>query len=79
MLDFLNKFLAPLLAKFKAANPTVFAVIAVILMAMKGAIDAGLIPIDPKISTWILFVVALFTGTQTHQFIKGNEGDITLK
>lgn len=71
-MDFLNKFLAELLAKFKASNPTIFVIIAAVLTVLKALIDNGTIPIDPKITEWVLWVIALFIGTPTTKFILGS-------
>lgn len=69
MFDFLNKWLAELLSKFKAANPTVFIVIAAVLTVAKALIDNGTIPLDPKVTEWVLWVIALFIGTPTTKFL----------
>lgn len=69
-LDFLNGLLANILSKFKAANPVIFVVIAALLTAVKYALDSGAFPIDPKITTWVLWAVALVLGTPTTKFIK---------
>ena len=69
-MDFLNKFLAELLAKFKASSPTVFMIIVTILSALKELIDAQIIPIPEQISEWVLWFIALFVGTRTTRFIE---------
>lgn len=68
-MDFLNKWLAELLSKFKAGNPVVFTVIAAVLTVVKALIDNGTIPVDPKVTEWILWIIALFLGTPTTKFL----------
>lgn len=68
-MDFLNKFLAELIAKFKASNPTVFVIIAAVLTVVKALIDNGTIPLDPNISQWVLWAIALLVGTPTTKFL----------
>lgn len=69
----LNTFLASLLGKFKTANPVIFVIVAALLSAVKYALDAGVFPIDAKVSEWILWVVALFLGTPTTKFLESTE------
>ena len=68
-LDFLSKLLAQYLDKFKVSNPTIFAVVAALLAGVKYLVESGTIPIDPKVTDWILWVVALFLGSRTTSFI----------
>lgn len=72
-MDFLNQFLAQLIAKFKAANPTVFVVIAAVLTVVKALIDNGTIPLDPNVSQWVLWIIALLIGTPTTKFLFNNQ------
>lgn len=68
-MDFLNKFLAELIAKFKLANPTIFVIVAAVLTVVKALIDNGTIPLDPSISQWVLWLIALLVGTPTTKFL----------
>ena len=68
-LDFLSKLLAQFLDKFKTSSPTLFVIVAAVLTGLKYALDAGVIPIDPKILEWVLWVVGLFLGSRTTSFL----------
>lgn len=68
-LDFLSKFLAQFLDKFKTSSPTLFVIVAAVLTGLKYALDAGIVPVDPKILEWILWVVGLFLGSRTTSFL----------
>lgn len=68
--DLLNRILAPILDRFKVKSPVLFAIVVIFLTSIKSAIDSGLIPVDDSVANWILFIIALFTGYQTKQFIK---------
>lgn len=72
-MDFLNKILAELLAKFKASNPTVFIIVAAVLTAAKILIDQGVLPIPPEITEWVLWFIALVIGTPTTKFLAENK------
>lgn len=69
-MDAIQQFLASLLDKFKAKNPVVFVVIVAVLTGLKVVIDNGVIPVDPKIAEWALWVIALFVNSSTFAFRK---------
>lgn len=68
-MDFINKWLAELLAKFKANSPTLFMILAVVLSSIKGLIDSGMINLPGGIIDWVLWFIALFMGVRTTRFI----------
>jgi len=69
-MDVIQNFLASLLDKFKVANPLIFTVVVAILTGLKVAIDGGALPLDPKITTWVLWAIALFVNASTFKFTK---------
>lgn len=68
-LDFLAKLIAQLLDKFKAGSPVLFVIVAALLSAVKYVVEAGVFPIDPKITEWVLWVVALVLGSRTTSYL----------
>lgn len=69
-MDVIQNFIASLLDKFKVSNPLIFTVVVAVLTGLKVAIDGNAIPLDPKITTWVLWVIALFVNSSTFQFTK---------
>jgi hypothetical protein len=67
-MDIIQNFLASLLDKFKVSSPLLFTVVVAILTGLKVMIDGNAIPLDPKIATWVLWVVALFVNSSTYKF-----------
>ena len=68
-LDFLSKFLAQFLDKFKTSSPLLWGIVAAVLTGLKYALDANLVPIDPKILEWVLWIIGLFLGSRTTSFL----------
>lgn len=68
-MDAIQKFLAALLDKFKVSNPVLFTVVVAVLTGLKVAIDGNIIPLDPKIMEWVLWIIALFVNSSTFKFV----------
>jgi len=68
-LDFLSKLLAGFLDKFKASSPVLFVIVAAVLTGLKYVLDAQIFPLDPSVGEWVLWVIALFTGSRTTSFL----------
>jgi hypothetical protein len=68
-LDFLSRFLAQFIDKFKTSSPVLFVVVAALLTGLKYALDAGVFPVDEKILEWVLWAIGLFLGSRTTSFI----------
>lgn len=58
-LDFIQTMLAGFLNKFKAKSPILFVGIASVLVGAKFFVESGTIAIDPKITDWTLWAIAL--------------------
>ncbi len=69
-MDFLNEFLAKILKNFKSAQPVLFVVLAAALTGVKYLIETGTIPINPSVSEWVLWFIALVVGTHTTAILK---------
>lgn len=72
-MDFLNEFLAKYLKIFKANKPVVFMVVAAALTGVKYLIESGSIPINPSVSEWILWFIALVVGTHTTNILQAKQ------
>ena len=68
-MDAIQKFLAALLDKFKVSNPVLFTIVVAVLTGLKVAIDGNIIPLDPKIMEWVLWIIALFVNSSTFKFV----------
>jgi hypothetical protein len=68
-LDFLTKFLAQFIDKFKASSPVLFVIIAALLTAVKYTLGAGVFPVDPKYLEWVLWAISLVLGSRTTSFL----------
>lgn len=74
----LNSFLAPIFDKFKAANPTVAGILAVILIIVNMNIDPILVSFGitnaSAVTTikLLLFTVAALLGSRTTQFMNND-------
>lgn len=72
----MDKILASIIDKFKAANPRIFGIIAILLFIVKYAIEQGsaygLFQITGDFKTiadWITWVVALLMGSRTYNVL----------
>lgn len=73
-MDFLQKFIAQLLEKFKLTSPVAFVVVAALLSAVKFLIDNGVFPALPEqASNWILWFIGLFLNAGTFKFLNQNK------
>ena len=70
--DLISSLLAGFLDKFKASNPVLFIIIASVLTAAQYALESGVLPVDPTITKWVLWVAAIFLGTRTNSFLTKN-------
>ena len=69
-LDFLQTLIAGILDKFKLSNPVFFTVVAALLTAVQYFVQSGVIPVDPTVSGWILWAVAIVLNAGTFKFRK---------
>jgi hypothetical protein len=67
-LDFIQVMLAGFLDKFKAKSPILFVAVASILTGAKFFVESGTVPIDPKITEWALWIIALVLNSGTFNF-----------
>lgn len=67
-LDFIQVMLAGFLDKFKTKSPVLFIAIASVLSGAKFFVESGAVPIDPKITEWVLWIIALVLNSGTFNF-----------
>lgn len=73
-MDFLQKFIAQLLEKFKLTSPVAFVAVAALLSAVKFLIDNNVFPgLSTEISSWILWFIGLFLNAGTFKFLNQNK------
>lgn len=71
-LDFLQTFLAKFFDAFKIKNPVLYAVLVSVLTGLQYFVQSGTIPIDPKITGWILWAIAIVLAPRTTSFLNSN-------
>lgn len=74
-MEFLNRILAGLFDKFKAANPIVAAILLSLIVGFKYFLDSGdyLGVNEMKYDEWVTYVLLALTGSRTTSILSGKD------